>query len=76
MSFMAGAYLTGILAVVCLGAFTAFVAWLAEDTRRGRISVCRVSRNSPDAPSGDEHLNKEIGNAKPMLHRRPRSQFK
>lgn len=76
MSFMAGVYLTAILAVVCLGAFTAFVAWLAEDTRRHRISVCRVSRNSPDAPSGDEHVNKEMGNAKLMLRRRSRSQFK
>ncbi len=76
MSFMAGVYLTALLAVVCLGAFTAFVAWLAEDTRRHRISVCQVSRNAPDAPSGDEHFNKEMGNTKPMLRRRSRSQFK
>ncbi len=65
MSFMAGVYLTAILAVVCLGAFTAFVAWLAEDTRRHRICVCRVSRNASDAPSGDERVNKKVESAKP-----------
>lgn len=33
MSLMTGVYVMSALAVICIGAFTAFVAWLASNTK-------------------------------------------